>query len=141
MQLEVLTEKKAGMEKQLEELQLNLQTLINIKKQRKSLPKDKEDQMGELMDKRQLLAADLKKTNEEMAKVQEYLNGIKTRGKVSASVKVYPGVKIQIREAVNNVITEYKAATFILENGLIRVTKYEEPDDEAKRSPDGYTTN
>ncbi|MCL2232502.1 MAG: FapA family protein [Treponema sp.] len=141
LQLESLAEKKAAMEKQLEDLQLNLQTLISIKKQRKSLPKDKEDQMGELMDKRQLLVTDLKKNAEETARVQEYYNSIKTRGRVSASVKVYPGVKVYIREALNNVITEYKAVTFILENGLIRVTKYEEPDDEATRAPDGYTTN
>ncbi|MCL2374103.1 MAG: FapA family protein, partial [Treponema sp.] len=38
LQLETLTARKAEMEKQLEEIQLNLQTLINIKRQRKSLP-------------------------------------------------------------------------------------------------------
>jgi len=141
LQLETLTEKKAEMEKQLEEIQLNLQTLINIKKQRKSLPEEKEAYMGELMDKRQLLMSDLQRNNEDTAKVQEYLNGIKTRGRVSASAKVYPGVKIIVRDALNDVRTEYRAVTFILENGLVRVTKYEEPDEEVKRAPDGYTTN
>jgi len=141
LQLETLIEKKGEMEKQLDDIQLNLQTLINIKKQRKSLPKDKEDQLGELMDKRQLLMTDLAKSNEEIVKVQEYLNTLKARGRVSASVKVYPGVKITIRDEVKIVHTDYKAVTFVLENGLIRVTKYEEPDEEAKRAPDGYTTN
>jgi len=141
MQLETLTAKKAEMEKQLEETQRNLQTLINIQKQRKSLPEDKEAYMGELMDKRQLLMSDLQKNTEEVAKVQEYLNSIKTRGKVSASAKVYPGVKIIIRDAMNDVRTEYRAVTFILENSLVRVTKYEEPDEDVKRAPDGYTTN
>jgi len=141
MQLEILTEKKAEMEKQLDEIQLNLQTLINIKKQRKSLPEEKEASMRELMDKRQLLIADLQKNGEDIGKVQEYLNTIKTRGRVSASAKVYPGVKIIIRDAINDVHTEYKAVTFILENGLIRVTKYEEPDDDVNMAPDGYTTN
>jgi len=140
-QLESLILKKAEMEKQLEDVQRNLQTLINIKKQRKSLPEDKEVYMGELMDKRQLLASDLKKNGEDALKVQEYLNSIKTRGKVSASAKVYPGVKIVIREAINDVRTEYRAVTFVLENGLVRVTKYEEPDEDVKRAPDGYTTD
>jgi lipoprotein-releasing system ATP-binding protein len=30
---------------------------------------------------------------------------------------------------------------FILENGLVRVTKYREPDEDIKRRPDGYTTD
>jgi uncharacterized protein (DUF342 family) len=140
MQLEKYTAGKETMEKQLEDIHLNLQTLINIKRQRKSLPEDKEIYMKELMDKRQLISGDLKQVNEGIAKVQEYLNGIKVRARVSASSKVYPGVKIIIKEAVSDVRTEYRAVTFILEDNLIRVTKYEEPDEEAKRAPDGYTT-
>ena len=141
MQLEILISKKGEMEKQLDDIQLNLQTLINIKKQRKSLPEDKEVYLGELMDKRQILVSDLQKNNEESGKIQDYLNAIKIRGKVSASAKVYPGVKIIIRDAINDVRTEYRAVTFILENGLVRVTKYEEPDENVKRAPDGYTTD
>jgi len=141
IQLENLAAKKAEMEKQLEEVQLNLQTLINIKKQRKSLPEDKEVFMGELMDKRQVLIADLKKNKDETTKVEEYLETIKNRGRVSASAKVYPGVKVIIRDAMSDVRTEYRAVTFIQENNLVRVTKYEEPDDEVKRTPDGYTAD
>ena len=140
-QLESLTVKKADMEKQLEDIQRNLQTLINIKKQRKSLPEDKEAYMGELMDKRQILMSDLQKNNEEMAKVQEFLNTIRTRSKVSASAKVYPGVKVIIKDVINDVRTEYRAVSFVLENGLVRVTKYEEPNEDIKRGPDGYTAN
>ena len=141
MQLEILTEKCQQMEKQLDDVQLNLQTLINIKKQRKSLPEEKEAQLAELMDKRKQLMADLQKTSEEAAKIQEFLNSIKVRGRVSASAKVFPGVKIIIRDVINDVRTEYKSVTFILENNLVRVTKYEEPDAEVDRGPDGYTTN
>jgi uncharacterized protein (DUF342 family) len=141
MLLETLTLKKAEMEKQLEEIQRNIQTLINIKKQRKSLPEDKEAQMGELMDRRQVLQEDQKKNDEEMARLQDILNAIKVRGKVSASHKVYPGVKIIIRDVLNDVRTEYREVTFILEDGLVRVTKYEEPDNESKKAPDGYSAD
>jgi uncharacterized protein (DUF342 family) len=140
-QFESLTGKKNEMEKQLEEIQLNIQTLINIKKQRKSLPEDKEVYLGELMDKRQVLMTDLHKNSEEMEKIQEILNNLRTRGRVSASAKVYPGVKIIIRDALNEIRTEYKAVTFILENNLIRIVKYEETDEDLKRAPDGYTTD
>jgi hypothetical protein len=140
-QLETLMAKKAEMEKEFDEIQLNIQTLVNIKKQRKSLPKDREAYLGTLMDRRQILTTDMKINAEEITKVQEFLSAIKARGRVSASVRVYPGVKIIIRDAVNNVHADYRAVTFVLENGLVRVTKYEEPDDEAIRGPDGYTTN
>jgi uncharacterized protein (DUF342 family) len=141
MELEQLTTAKGAAEKELEDIKLNLQTLINIKKQRKSLPEDKETYMKELMDRRQILIGDLKKAEERILKVQEFLNSLKTRGRVSASSKVYPGVKILIKDARDDVRNEYRAVTFILENGLIRVTKYEEPDEAVKKGPDGYTTD
>jgi len=141
LQFETLIEKRKEMEEQLKEITLNIDTLINIKKQRKSLPRDKEVYLGELMDKRNLLITDLRTNGIDTEKVQEYLNTIKARGRVSASVKVFPGVKVIIRDEVKPIITEYKAVTFVLENGLIKITKYEEPDDEVKKAPDGYTTN
>jgi uncharacterized protein (DUF342 family) len=140
-ELDQLKLDKEAAERQIEEIQRNLQTLINIKKQRKSLPEDKEAYMRELMDKRQILMGDIKKAEEGIVKIQEFLNTIKNRGRVSASAKVYPGVKILIRDAKDDVRNEYRAVTFILEKGLIRVTKYEEPDENVKRGPDGYTTN
>ena len=127
--------------KQLDDVKLNLQTLINIKKQRKSLPEDKEAFLRELMDRRQELMIDIKRAEEGIQKKQEFLNSIKTRGRISASSKVYPGVRIFIRDAKEDVRNDYRAVTFILENNLIRVTKYEEPDESVKRGPDGYTTN
>jgi len=140
-QLESLTAEKENREKKLEEIQLDIQTLINIKKQRKSLPEDKEAYLNELMDKRKELAEELQKIKDEIEKIQTFLDSIKARGRVSASSKVYPGVKVLIRDAREDVRNEYKAVTFILEDGLIRVTKYEEPDEEAKKGPDGFITS
>jgi hypothetical protein len=37
--------------------------------------------------------------------------------------------------------TEYKAATFILEDGMVRATAYEEPSEETKKGPDGIAAN
>jgi uncharacterized protein (DUF342 family) len=140
-ELDRLHEEKLNLEKQMEELNRTIMSLINIKKQRKSLPDDKEAQLQEMMDNRTALSEALNTNGEATQEIQSFLNNLKTRGRVSASAKVYPGVKIVIRDTVDDVRTDYKAATFVLENGLIRVSKYEEPDEAAKKGPDGHTTN
>jgi uncharacterized protein (DUF342 family) len=140
-ELNNLIEKKDTLHKELEEIQLNLQTLINIKKQRKSLPEDKEANMQELMERRQILMGDIKKAVEGIERVQKFLDSLKVRGRVSASSKVYPGVRIIIRDAIDDVRNEYKAVTFVLEAGLIQVTKYEETDEDIKQGSDGYTAD
>ncbi|MDR1947898.1 MAG: FapA family protein [Spirochaetaceae bacterium] len=140
-QLNTFAANREAAEKELEEVQLNLQTLINIKKQRKSLPEDKEAYMQELMDRRQELETELQHITEETAKIQEFLNTLQTRGRVSASAKVYPGVKIVVRDAREDVRNEYRSVTFIVEDGLVRVTKYEEADEDLTRGADGYTTD
>ncbi|GAB1484400.1 hypothetical protein MASR2M78_32180 [Treponema sp.] len=139
--LELLSGRKIAGEKQLEDVELNLQTLINIKKQRKSLPEDKEAYLHELVERRQTIQEDLSRITSESEEIQTYLNTLKTRGRVSASSKVYPGVRIVVRDVKEDVKNEYRAVTFILENNLIRVTKYEETDEDVKRGPDGYTAD
>jgi uncharacterized protein (DUF342 family) len=141
IEMERLQAMKASSEEELEHLKLDLQTLINTKKQRKSLPEEKEAYLQELMDRRQVLTEEVKKAAEAIVKIQEYMNEMQIRGRVSASTKVYPGVKVMIRDVKEDVHTEYRAVTFILENGLIRVSKYEEPDELAKKGLDGYSSD
>ena len=141
VELERLLEAKTAADSELDNVKLDMQTLINTKKQRKTLPEDKEAYLQELMERRQVLTEDLKKTQDGILRVQEYMSEIQVRGKVSASTKVWPGVKIWIRDVKEDVRQEYKAVTFILENGLIRVSKYEEPDELAKKGLDGYSSN
>jgi uncharacterized protein (DUF342 family) len=136
--LEKLTADKASKEKELEDVQMNMQTLINIKAQRKSLPEDKEFLLSELMDQRNNLTIDLQRISKEIIEQQEVQNNLKVRGKVSASNKAYPGTKIIIRDIAEDIKSEYRAVTFVLEEGLIRAVKYEEPDEEAKKGPEGY---
>ena len=140
-EMDRLQMEKDNTNKLLDDIKLNIQTLMNVKQQKKTLPDDKEAILQDLMTKRNLLTADLKKIDEGLHKVQDYLNSLKAHGRVSASQKFYPGVKIVIRDVKEEMHTEHKAATFILEDGLIRATKYEEPDAEATKGPDGYTTN
>jgi uncharacterized protein (DUF342 family) len=136
-----LTEKKESVRREFDELQRNIQTLINIKRQRQTLPEDKEAALAEFMGQRQTLIATIKKTEEELIAAQAALNAVKVRGRVSASSKVYPGVRIVIRDTREDVRNEFKSVTFVLEEGLIKAVPYEETDKELIKAPDGYTTN
>ena len=141
VELERLMAQKTASTEELETIRMDLQVLINTKKQRKTLPEEKEAYMQELMERRQVLTEELKKVEERIVKVQEFMNGIQTRGRVSAAKKVYPGVKIMIRDVKEEVRSDYRATTFILENGLIRVSKYEEPNEMAQKGLDGYSSH
>jgi len=141
IEMERLQEIKVKTEDELDTIRLDLQTLINTKKQRKTLPEDKEAYMQELMERRDILNDELKNAVDGIEKVQEFMNQINVRGRVSASTKVWPGVKIWIRDVKEDVRQEYKAVTFVLEDGLIRMAKYEEPDEQAKKGLDGYSSN
>ena len=141
VELEHLIEVKASSEDELENIRLDLQTLINTKKQRKSLPEDKEAYLQELMDRRQILTEELKKADEGIERIQTFMNEIQIKGRISASAKVYPGVKIMIRDVREDIRSDRRAVTFILENGLIRESKYEEPEELAKKGLDGYSTH
>jgi uncharacterized protein (DUF342 family) len=141
IELERLQGIKSSAETELDSLKLDLQTLINTKKQRKTLPEDKEAYLQELMERRQVLTEESKSAADEIEKLQDYMNNVQIRGKVSASKKVFPGVKIYIRDVKEDVRTDYRAVTFILEDGLIRVSKYEEPDEIASKGLDGYSSH
>ncbi|ULQ59811.1 FapA family protein [Brucepastera parasyntrophica] len=132
---------KQTADKELEEVQLNYNTLMNVKKQRKELPEDKEAVLKKLGERQYILETEIDEVETEIKQIQDYLSNLKTRGKVSASVKVFAGVKIIIRDVVEEIRTDCKATTFYLENGLIRYGKYQGPDEDMKRVPSGYTAN
>jgi len=140
-ELSKLEEGKEANLKELEDIKLNMQTLINLKQQKKTLPEDKQLYLQDLIDKRDALLQAQREADDKIRDIKEHLSNLKTRGKVSASAKVFPGVKVVIRDVREEVQTEYRAVTFVLEGGLIRVSKYEEPDKEAVKGPDGYSTN
>jgi len=124
-----LFEVKKDLTVELEQVKLEMITLQNIKKQRKSLPPDKETQLQGYLERRQILMEDLKKNSEKIDKLEEYLRELKTSGTVSASVSVFPGAIISIRDVKEAVSNEYKSVTFLLDNDLVRVKPYKESDE------------
>jgi len=90
LELERLLEMKATSETEFDAIRLDLQTLINTKKQRKTLPEDKEAYMQELMERRQILTDELKDINDSIQKVQEFMNQMYPRlQKYGLALKMY----------------------------------------------------
>ena len=93
--------------------------------------------------RREELVAEVRGLAKEIEAIQAYLNGLKTKGRISASGRVYPGVKLVIKDVQEDVKNEQKAITFYLENQMIRTTRYEEPEDDIlkKGPPDAHKTD
>lgn len=129
-----LTEQKEALEKELEDLNLNIHTLAKQKKVRKKLPEDKEKFLRELVLTKKEKDAEMEKFENELKEIQEYLASLKSIGRVSAAKRVYPGVKIYVKDAFLNVRNEFKATAFINENGNVKMTKYEAPEEDYSRN-------
>ena len=79
---------------------------------------------------------------EEIQQIQSHLRELKVIGKISVANTIYAGVKLFIRDVKEEIRSDEKAVTFVLENIFVRHNKYEplSPED-AKRAPDGYSAS
>lgn len=139
--MDALQAQALQIKRQAEELDKNIATMNATKKQRKGiLPDDKEALLQDYIIRREELVAEVRALAKEIETIQSYLNGLKTKGRISASGRVYPGVKLVIKDVREDIKTEQKAITFYLENQMIRTTRYEEPEDEIlkKGPPDAH---
>ncbi|MGO9310206.1 MAG: FapA family protein [Spirochaetia bacterium] len=128
--LVVLEEEKRVVEKSLEEVDLNIKTLENLLKVQKQLPPEKAQYLSEQSEKRSELLRRLEEAGREFGQINAHLSSLTTIGKISASERVYPGVKLAIKNANLAVRTEFKFVTFFLQGGEVKVTKYESFDEE-----------
>lgn len=128
------------LKRQVEDFDKNISTLKALKKQKKVLPPDKEAILQDYLGRREEVVGEVRNLVKEIEGLQAYLNGLKSKGRISASGRIYPGVKISIKDIREDIKTEQKGVTFYLDNQLVRTTKYEEPDDEIlkKGRPDVY---
>jgi len=117
--------RKEELEKSLEELVRNISTLENLKKVQREFPEDKQKNLSELNDKRSEILRELEEIGGVINEINTYLQSIKVSGKVSASDRVFPGVKIFIKNENLIVRNEFKNVTFSLEDKEIRMVKYE----------------
>ncbi len=138
--MDELDVKLKAIQRQVDELDKNIYTLNETKRQRKSLPDDRQAVLDELVHKRDELAGEAASLKAEYDSILAYLNNLKVRGKVSVSGRIYPGTEIVIRDIREKIKNEYKGLTFYLENMMVKTTRYEEFDDEIlkKGPPDAH---
>ncbi len=123
--LVTLEDTKKAVEKSLEEIELNVKTLENLQKVQQKLPPEKAQYLTEQNEKRSGLLKQLEECGREIGAINAHLASLNTIGKISASERVYPGVKLAIKSASLAVRTEFKFVTFFLQGGEVKVTKYE----------------
>jgi uncharacterized protein len=112
------------------DIALNMKTLEQQLRARRELPKDRLQAYNELKQRKVTLMSEQKRIREEIATLQSYLNQLKVQGKISASGTVYPGVRVSVKDAMLEVRNEFKGVTFLSEGGNVKVTKYEESDED-----------
>jgi uncharacterized protein (DUF342 family) len=127
--LEALHETKTKLEKELEDINLNINTLENTLKTRKQLSEEKANFYENLKERKVDIQAQHADLMGDIEEVNSYLNQLKSNGRISASGYVYTGVRVMIKDAPLEVRNEFKNVTFVSENNMVKVTKYEEADD------------
>ncbi|MCR4822279.1 MAG: FapA family protein [Treponema sp.] len=137
--LEELLEMQNNNIKILDDLELNISTLENMKKVRKSLPKEKEESLITLNEQKNEILDENDKYNLEIEQIQARLRELKNIGKVYVSGTVYTGVKIYVRDEKDEIRADTKSVTFFYENGFVRRGKYEEPNFDDIKGPEGYS--
>jgi len=135
--LDVLQKKQSDATKQFDAIELNIQTLEQQKKLRKKLPKEKEDQLILLKQQIKDIAEELREMTTEIDQIQDHLRELKAVGKVKAEGDVYSGVKIYIRDTLDEVKLDTKNVTFYYDRAFCKRGPYEPPTCKVEE-PDGY---
>ena len=111
--------------KQLEDLDLNIQTLENQMETRRSVPKEKQKQLMEFKTQKADIEEKSDAMTTEINQIQEHLRALKVVGRVNASGTVYAGTKIYVRDEKDEVKADCKSVSFYYENGFVRRGKYD----------------
>ncbi len=138
--LEELQNMQAKATKEYENCDLDIQTLEQQKKLRKKLPQEKEEKLKTLKERCDQISEELEKMTDEINKIQEHLRDLKAIGKVKVEGDVYAGVKIYIRDVLDEVKIDTKAVTFYYDKAFSKRGPYEPPA-LTEDQPDGYSAD
>ena len=138
--LEELQNQQAKSTKEYENCDLDIQTLEQQKKLRKKLPQEKEEKLKTLKERCEQISEELEVMTDEINKIQEHLRDLKAIGKVKVEGDVYAGVKIYIRDVLDEVKIDTKSVTFFYDKAFSKRGPYEPPS-LAEEQPDGYSAD
>lgn len=119
----------------IDELNKNIGTVESAIKAKRKVSDSQKEKYAIMKEERAEHQAKVEEIEEEKTQVHAYLAELKANGKVSASGTVFVGVKINIKDANLDVRNEFKSVTFVNENGQVKVTKYEEIEDDISLRP------
>lgn len=136
--LDELIERQNGLVKELENLEMDISTLENMQKVRRSLPKDKEESLGKFRTRKDEILSESSEINKEIEALQTHLRELKAVGKVKVEGTTYPGTKIYVRDVVDEVRTEVTNCMFYYENAFAKRGKYQPPSLDISKGPEGY---
>lgn len=135
-----IQKKQADFAKEIEAAELDIQTLEQQKKLRKKLPQDKEEKLNELKIRKDQIQKEQNEISVEVDKIQDRLKELKAVGKVKAEDVVYAGVKVFVRDVLDEVKMDVKGVTFYYDKSFCKRGEYEPPSFDIEE-PDGYSAN
>lgn len=138
--LEELQTMQAKSTKEYENCDLDIQTLEQQKKLRKKLPQEKEEKLKTLKERCNQISADLNEMTKEINSIQAHLRELKAVGKVKVESNVYAGVKVYVRDVLDEVKIDTPGVTFYYEKSFSKRGPYEPPA-LTLEEPDGYTAD
>ncbi len=125
---------------ELEKLEQNISSIEKLRKKKEGeLPEEKQKTLQESNEKRDELLEEQEEKKSEKQEIEEYLSSLKVKGRVSASDRVFSGVKVIIKDATLDIKNDYKAITFINENNIVKTTKYVELEEDYTKRNDATT--
>ena len=134
-EIEDFEAKQRDVESKIDELSRNIQGLLKQKK----ILKDKfpAQKVKSLLSQRKMfnkLTIEKNNFTTEIERRLDFLESLKVSGKICASKTVHPGVKLFVKDAALDITNPYdNAVTFIVENGFITTTSYEEIEEDISR--------
>ncbi|MBE6359864.1 MAG: DUF342 domain-containing protein [Treponema bryantii] len=135
-----LQKKQSDHTKEYDNIELDVQTLEQQKKLRKKLPLDKEEKLSQLKQRMNEISNELDEMTAEIETIQAHLRELKAVGKVKVENIVYAGVKVYVRDVLDEVKMDVKGVTFYYDKSFSKRGAYEPPS-AIIEDPDGYTTN
>ncbi len=135
-----LQKKQTDSTRDYENNELDIQNLEQQKKLRKRLPQEKEDKLKTLKQKNKLIGEELGEMTNEIDKIQAHLRELKAVGKVKVEETVYAGVKIYVRDVLDEVKMDTKHVTFYYDKSFSKRGDYEPPSLEEEQT-DGYSAD
>ncbi|MCQ2596262.1 MAG: FapA family protein [Treponema sp.] len=138
--LENYQDEMAALSKELESLDLDIATLEQLKNIRRNISQEKQENLIKLKKRHDEIIAQTDDLTKQIEKIQDHLRELKAVGKVKCEGTVYAGVKVYVRDVLDEVKNDVKGVTFYYDRSFIKRGNYEPPS-LSQEEMNGYSTN